>query len=113
MRWYQKIERLKRHRGQNVDETMDQTELIKRNEVGIIHPVNQAGIVIRDNGTIQCFSDFGLGFQIDQKQKTMSLYGAKIMLFCEEFKVMEKWQAEPDDEDEWNEILRMRGGEET
>ena len=113
MKWYKKIESLKHYKGENIDDMMEQMEYAKKDEVGLIHEKNGSGMMVRDDGSVQCFSDYGLGFEIDKKRKTISFYASEIKLFCEEMKWIDSEKEIDLQDEEWIEIQKIGRGEKT
>ena len=112
MKWVHKIDKLKFDVGKNIDEMMKQKEYIKRDEVGIIHSKNGAGLVVKDDGSIQCFSDYGLGFEINKKTKSIHLYASKMKIFCDEWKIIDDSNGIEASDEVWREIEEVRKEEE-
>ncbi|WP_089097198.1 hypothetical protein [Parageobacillus galactosidasius] len=66
---------------QELDELFIQSAEAKRNDVGLINPSNGAGILIREDQTIEAFADYGLGFRIDPVTQSFSIFAPTIKLF--------------------------------
>jgi len=95
---------------QNIDEMAEQSSHAKTNDVGIINDTSGAGILARDNGVLEGFSYYNLGFRLDPATMTIGFFAPKIRMFTNDFQVVSGDQEFNPINDEYAEILNMIGG---
>jgi hypothetical protein len=95
-----------------IDEMLIKSSEAKKNDVGIINPNNGAGMLIREDQTIEAFADYGLGFRIDPVTQSFSIFAPTIKFFCnkkEEFNWNEHFTYL---RDEYKDVIDILEGEE-
>ena len=95
---------------QNLDEAVQEKTQATTNDVGLINPVSGAGVMARENGKLEGYADYGLGFRFDPASKTYSVFASKIRFFCSDFKVLDESQASERIDEDFAEILELIGG---
>ncbi len=68
---------------QNIDYLADTETQAKQKDIGLINEDNGAGLLIREDSSIECSSDFGLGFKLDPKYKAMLLFAPNLHIFSD------------------------------
>lgn len=77
-RWFEKLENLKEDSGFNLGKTIEEDKKIKKKEVGIFHPDNEAIIKVDDDGSINLFSSEKTGIRIDKENDTIIIFGNEV-----------------------------------
>jgi hypothetical protein len=96
----------------NIDDLAKENSRAKNNDVGVINSVSGAGILARENGMLEGFAHYNLGFRFDPSHMSLSLFAPRIQLFCNEFKVYDgedPGKFDPINKD-YQEILDLIGG---
>lgn len=65
----------------NVDDIQTQQTEAKSKDVGLVNPTSGAGMLVRENGRIEAFADYGLGFRIDPDTQSLSIFAPNLKLF--------------------------------
>lgn len=105
MHWSEKINQLKQRNEQNVDQLVNHQQLIQDHDCGLVHPFHGAGMMIRESGKIEAFADYGLGFQMDPKTKTMTFFAPKMIFVAHEEQHLSDQQQQGSIYDEWKMAL--------
>jgi hypothetical protein len=67
---------------EEIDDMLVKSSEAKNHDVGLINPHNGAGLLIREDQSIEAFSDYGLGFRIDPVTQSVSIFAPTIKFFC-------------------------------
>lgn len=67
-----------------MDTAHEESYSTKEKEIGLIHPLLGTGMLLRNNGAIEAFADYNLGFKIDPDNNTLSIYAPTIALHTNE-----------------------------
>jgi hypothetical protein len=94
----------------NLNQVAEDHTKASSDDVGFVNPVSGAGMLARSNGRLEGFADYGLGFRVDPSNKTFSIYGSRIHLFCSDFQVFAGEREFQVMDPEQEEILGMIGG---
>lgn len=95
---------------QSMDEVAEQSYSTKTNDIGLIHPINGAGILVRENKKIEAYSDFGLGFRMDPDTQSFSVFAPTIKFFTNEFKTYDYEEDKTYFEGEYQDIINILEG---
>ena len=74
--WYRQIEKIEESFSRDLSEKLVETEY-RPDEVGLKHPTNGSYIRIKEDGTIEAFTQYGTGIRIGSNN-TLQLFGDKI-----------------------------------
>ena len=70
---------------QNVDSNINDLDTerteAKVNDIGIINQSNGVGILARDNGRLEGYADYGLGFRMDPETQSLSIFAPNLRIF--------------------------------
>lgn len=88
-KWMQKLDDMMTASDSNIDEMVKESTTAKNEDIGMINDKSGAGILARDNGVIEGFSYYNLGFRMDPKNMTLSFYAPTIQLFTGNFQVID------------------------
>jgi hypothetical protein len=110
MSWKHKLLQMDTQVAEDLDTLMVQSTEAKNHDVGIINPTSGVGLLARENGRIEAFSDYGLGFRIDPVTQSFSIYAPTIRMFAE--KVESHTEEKPVSyiKGEYKEVLDLLGG---
>lgn len=81
MSWKDKLFDLDSRNIDDIDDLYKQSTEVKNHDIGLVNQKSGAGIIARENGRIEAFSDFGLGFRIDPETQSLSVFAPNIKLF--------------------------------
>lgn len=79
--WKDELWELDSMPAEELDELFIKSSEAKRNDIGLINPSNGAGLLIREDQTIEAFADYGLGFRMDPATQSFSIFAPNIKLF--------------------------------
>jgi len=65
----------------NIDDVYEMSKETKMEDVGMVNPNNGAGMLVRDSGKIEAFSDYALGFVMDPETQSFSIYAPNLKMF--------------------------------
>lgn len=105
--WKSNLENLLLKDQQDIDYLADTNTQAKKEDVGLINEENGAGILIKKDGSIEASSDYGLGFRLDPKYKSMIIMAPNLHIFSDN---IEKHAAIPKGKyinNEYEEALRI------
>lgn len=68
---------------EDIDYLAETNTTAKVNDVGFINEDTGAGILAKDDGSIELSSDYGLGFKFDPKYKAMLVFAPNIHIFSD------------------------------
>lgn len=71
---------------QSMNDVAEEAYSTKANDIGLVHPVTGAGLLIRENNKIEAYANFGLGFRLDPETQSFSVFAPKIKFFTNELK---------------------------
>lgn len=81
MSWKDDLYELDMHEAEDLDELAEQSTEAKDQDVGFVNPRSGAGILGRDNGTLEGFADYGLGFRFSRDSQSLMVFAPSIHLF--------------------------------
>lgn len=64
-----------------IDDVLEHQRHSGSEDVGLINPNVGAGIMVRENGKIEAFSDYGLGFSFDPETQSLNVFAPNINIF--------------------------------
>lgn len=65
----------------NLDDIADEQTIAKNKDVGFVNPNNGVGIMARENGDLEGFADYGLGFRFHRETQSLSVFAPTLNLF--------------------------------
>jgi len=89
----------------NVDDIYTQETEAKNNDIGMINPHSGAGVLVRENGLLEAFADYGLGFRIDPETQSFSIFAPNLKLFYQKIEEIRYDQNMTFIKDEYKEAL--------
>lgn len=81
MSWKQKLHEFDLQTPKNIDDIADESTAAKTNDVGFVNPNSGAGVLGRENGDLEGFADYGLGFRFNREKQSLSIFAPTINLF--------------------------------
>lgn len=80
-KWKDKLLQMDMEIERNLDDVQIQHTEAKAKDIGLVNPASGAGMLIRDNGRIEAFADYGLGFRFDPDTQSLSVFAPNLKLF--------------------------------
>lgn len=90
MSWKDDLYELDMTEAQDLDELSEQSTESKPNDVGFINPNSGAGILGRENGTLEGFADYGLGFRFSRDSQSLLVFAPSIHVFSNDIQKHDK-----------------------
>jgi|GEM_PF-3311239 len=81
MSWKEDLYELDLYESLDLDVIADQSTEAKENDIGMINPISGAGILARENGTLEGFADYGLGFRFSRDSQSLLIFAPNIHVF--------------------------------
>ena len=81
MGWKEDLYKLDLHEAEDLDDLADQSSVAKTNDVGFVNPNSGAGILGRENGTLEGFADYGLGFRFSRDSQSLMVFAPSVHIF--------------------------------
>lgn len=105
--WKDKLFELDQELDQNVNDLLTQSTEAKVHDVGLISPKSGAGVLVRENGKVEAFADYGLGFRMDPETQSLSIYAPNLRLFYQKKNVYDYKEAFTYIKDEYKDVLNL------
>jgi hypothetical protein len=109
--WVSKLDNLMARQEKNIDEMVEESIIPKSDDIGMINPKSGAGIMAKENGVLEGFSYYNLGFRFDPRNMSLTLVAPNIKLFCNNFQVYDNLADFDPIKAEYQEVLKMIGGQ--
>lgn len=81
MSWKDDLYDLDMRESEDLDVIANADTEAKTDDIGFINPTSGAGILARENGVLEGFSDYGLGFRFSSYSQSLSVFAPNIHLF--------------------------------
>jgi hypothetical protein len=81
MSWKDDLYELDTYEPDDLDTLSETSTEAKADDVGMINPVSGAGILARENGTLEGFADYGLGFRFSRDSQSLMIFAPSIHIF--------------------------------
>ncbi len=81
MGWKEDLYELDMREPQDLDDLADKAGEAKSNDIGFINPTSGAGIIARENGTLEGFADYGLGFRFSRDSQSLMVFAPSVHIF--------------------------------
>lgn len=107
MSWQEDFIALQSKEASNIDDVADVTGIAKNDEIGFVHTKTGAGVIARDDGALEGYSDYGLGFRFDPDHQALLVFAPHIHLFTGSVKTHEQLQAPVYFDSEYKEVLEL------
>jgi hypothetical protein len=109
MSWKDKLHGMMFKEDQNIDEAVEQATEVKGKDIGFVNDVTGAGILARENGKLEGFADYGLGFRFDPGTQTFSLFAPNVKLFTANLSVHEGEESFQYFKNEFADVMALMG----
>lgn len=83
MDWKKEFSDFLLRENENIDYLAETTTQAKTKDVGLINQESGSGIIIGEDGSIECSSDYGIGFRMDPKYKSILISAPNIHIFSD------------------------------
>ena len=81
MNWKQELLKLDLWEAEDLDDLANKASEAKPDDIGFVNPKSGAGILGRENGVLEGFSDHGLGFRFSRDSQSLMVFAPSIHLF--------------------------------
>lgn len=81
MNWKEELLKLDLWEAEDLDTLADKSSEAKPDDIGFINSKSGAGILARENGLLEGFSDYGLGFRFSRDTQSLMVFAPSIHLF--------------------------------
>lgn len=106
--WKIRIEKLINPEYKNLDDLLNKKESAHGHITGFVHEQSGSGIIADQNGNLEGFADYGIGFRLDRENQTLSLFAPHIQLIANTIKTFNDDQkADSFIKNEHQDILRL------
>ncbi len=82
MGWKEDLYELDMREPQDLDDLAHRSGEAKVNDIGIINPASGAGILARENGVLEGFADYGLGFRFSRDSQSLMVFAPSVHIFA-------------------------------
>jgi hypothetical protein len=79
--WRDDLYKLDMHESDDLDSLAEQSTEAKNNDFGFINPVSGTGILGRENGELEGFADYGLGFRFSRDSQSLMVFAPSVHIF--------------------------------
>ncbi|CDQ41804.1 hypothetical protein [Virgibacillus salexigens] len=79
--WKEKLLNMDMELENNVDNLFIQSTEAKGKDIGLINPTSGTGVLAREDGRVEAFADYGLGFRMDPKTQSFSIFAPNLKMF--------------------------------
>lgn len=104
MGWKEELYSYELNESQDLDELADSSTEMQNNDLGIINPVSGAGIVTRENGNVEAFADYGLGFRFSRDAQSLMVFAPSVHIFSTDIQKHDQVAMNTFLRDEYNDI---------
>ena len=81
MSWKDELYKYDMTVAEDLDTLANRSTAAKTNDVGFVNPISGAGVMGKENGDLEGFADYGLGFRFSRKKQSLFVYAPHIHLF--------------------------------
>jgi hypothetical protein len=81
MSWKDQLYEIDIRESQDLDDLAEGSTEAKNNDVGFVNPNSGAGVLGRENGTLEGFADYGLGFRFNRDNQSLMVFAPNIHVF--------------------------------
>lgn len=117
MGWKEDLYELDLRQPKDLDDLAEESTEAKNNDVGFVNANSGAGILGRENGTLEGFADYGLGFRFNRDSQSLLVFAPNIHVFSSNIQKHDKIVPSTYLKDEYGDIeeilneLHILGGE--
>lgn len=90
MSWKDDLYAYELNESQDLDELAETSTEAKNDDMGFVNPVSGAGILARENGVLEGFADFGLGFRFSRDSQSLMVFAPSVHIFSSEIQKHDK-----------------------
>jgi hypothetical protein len=90
MSWKDDLFSLNMLQSEDLDELAESSTEAKNDDIGMVNSVSGAGILARENGTLEGFADYGLGFRFSRDSQALMVFAPSIHLFTQDIQKHDK-----------------------
>ena len=106
-RWKEELFEFDSRGKESLNQVHEKSYNTKPNDIGLINPLNGAGLLVRENKKIEAFSDYGLGFRIDPESQSFAIFAPTIKFFANEVKTYDHEESKTYLKEEYKDILDL------
>lgn len=81
MGWKEDLYKLDLHEAEDLDDLASQSTEAKTNDVGFVNPNSGAGILGREDGSLEGYADYGLGFRFSRDSQSLMVFAPAVHIF--------------------------------
>ncbi|ARW46176.1 hypothetical protein S100141_04958 (plasmid) [Bacillus licheniformis] len=81
MGWKDDLEELDLTEPQDLDDLAENSTIAKTEDVGFVNPKSGAGILGREDGVLEGFADYGLGFRFSRDSQSLMVFAPSVHIF--------------------------------
>lgn len=107
MSWQEDFMKLQTKEAENIDDMAEVTGQTKDNDVGFVNSITGAGVLSREDGSLEGFSDYGLGFRFDPDHQALMIFAPHIHLFTSSIKQHQQLEDPVYFDGEYKEVLDL------
>lgn len=107
MGWKKELFQLDMHQSKDLDYAAETITEAKNDDVGIVNSKSGAGILARENGILEGFADYGLGFRFNRNTQSLMVFAPNIHVFSPSIQKHEKITKNSYFQDEYQDILQV------
>jgi hypothetical protein len=90
MSWKDDLNDLNVYESQDLDELAENSTEAKNNDIGFVNSVSGSGVLARENGTLEGFADYGLGFRFSKDSQSLMVFAPSVHIFSTDIQKHDK-----------------------
>lgn len=83
MSWKQKLTDLDLRPSEDIDFLTETSTEAKENDIGLINSISGSGLLAKENGDLEGYADYGLGFRFSRKKQALMVFAPSIHVFSQ------------------------------
>lgn len=96
---------------EDLDFLADHSTRSKEDDIGLINPKSGAGILARENGTLEGYADYGLGFRFSKEKQALLVFAPSIHVFTKEIHKYDSIEKQTYLRDEYADVVELLKGD--
>lgn len=90
MSWKDDLYAYELNESQDLDELAETSTEAKNDDLGIVNPISGTGILARENGVLEGFADYGLGFRFSRDSQSLMVFAPSVHIFSSDIQKHDK-----------------------
>ncbi|ECP9029742.1 hypothetical protein FU976_07970 [Campylobacter jejuni] len=90
MGWKEDLYDLDLMQAEDLDDLADVSTESKNDDIGFVNPTSGSGILARENGTLEGFADYGLGFRFSKDSQSLMVFAPSVHIFSQDIQKHDK-----------------------